>query len=57
MNTWNSDGVGGGGGVDTSTLLLKNGILTNCLLFGNTKVCCYTNWLQLNAFSVSESCG
>ena len=32
--------VGGGGGV-YSQVLLKNGILTNCLLYGNIKVCCY----------------
>ena len=34
-------GGGGGGGGAMSTNLLKNGFLTNRLLFGNTKVCCY----------------
>ena len=49
-NTWNGGGWlgggggGGGGGRERcmhSQVLLKNGFLTNCLLFGNTKVCCW----------------
>ena len=36
-NTWNGGGVGGGG----AQVLLKNGFLTNCLLFGSTKVNSY----------------
>ena len=39
--------VVGGGEENTYTRLLKNGFLTNCLLFKNTQVCCCTNWLQL----------
>ena len=35
-NTWS-----GGVGWTYPLVLLKNGFLTKCLLFGNTKVCCY----------------
>ena len=58
-NTWNGEGRGGGGGGGWMhpQVLLKNGSLTNCLLFGNTKVCCYSYWLQLCAFAVWKSCG
>ena len=40
----NGGGKGGGGGgkhVSISFFLYKNRFLTNRLLFGNTKVCCY----------------
>ena len=35
--------VGGGGGEGSiyAYILFKNGFLTNCLLYGHTKVCCY----------------
>ena len=42
-STWNGGGGGGGGGGGWIHLyvLLKNGFLTSCLLFRNTKNCCY----------------
>ena len=50
-------GGGGGGGWIHPQVLLKNGFLINCLLFGNTKVSCYNYLLQLSDFAVWKPCG
>ena len=47
----------GGGEWIHQQVLLKNGFLSNCLLFGNTKFVVTTNWLQVNAFTVLKPCG
>ena len=51
-NTWNGRGGGGGGGGGwiNPQVLLKNGFLTNCLLFGNTKVSCHNYLVTTDCF-------
>ena len=38
-------------------VLLKNGLLTNCLLFGKTNVCCYNKFVRTKCFYCMETLG
>ena len=46
---------GGGGGSIHPQVLLKNAFLTHCLLFGNTKDCCYNQVVASKSFYGMET--